>query len=386
MSKYTYEGPRTPALAEWKATIELSRSVFFSNIPDYSEAVVKWPMFLRPETRENTFIMLHQGQPVSGINRLCRDIFVRAQPLRMGFVGSVCTHPDHRGKGLAGTVLDATLQRFADDDVDFVYISGARSLYYRLGANHVGGHPVFHLAPGAQGSVDMKVNIRKANLADAEILRALSKTEDTRFVRDVLDYELVLQYGCCSGGICIFNIIEVDSKPVAYVAARSISHNNGKWSQKVMEFAGDREAILPALVAMANENGANGHLIIDTRPEDPLTEKLKDISSQQAPGKTGGTIKLPNFTRTMEKLRPYFSYHLGASFAESLEFVAGGGRYIISGEGGALEIDGESNMLWTLLGSPPEIESQNVRATGLMENAMKTCLPLPLPDLSINTI
>lgn len=385
--RYTYEGPRTPAPAEWEATMELDRSIFFGDIKDYLKAITEWPMFFRPETRENAFVMLYQGQPVSAIGRLCRDMVVRGQALRMGFIGGVCTHTDHRGKGLAGTVLYASLQRFVDDDVDFAYISGARPLYYRTGANHIGGFPVFFLTSDAGKSVDTKsLNIRKATRADAKILHSLNEGEETRFVRDMLDYELVLKYGYCSGGQCIFSIIESGSTPVAYVAVRGMDRKEGGWSQRVIEFAGDSEAILFAMATMASEAGSDGHLVIETQAEDELAHRLNDMGIDSTTGRLGGTVKIVNFTRTMEKLRPYFANQLGSSFAESLEFTAGSGRYIISGEGGILEIDGETNMLWTLLGTPPDSQIENVRATGLMKKALDTCLPLPLPALPINKI
>jgi len=385
--RYTYEGPRTPTEAEWKDATELSCSIFFDNAPDYREAFKTWPMYFRPETRENAFVMLHQGQPVSGMERLCRDIAVRGQILRLGFIGGVCTHPDHRGKGLAGTILAASLQRFADDDVDFVYISGARPLYYRTGANNIGGFPVFSITSQAGKSVNAKnLNIRQATLADVEILRSLNENEDTRFVRDTLDYELVIQHGHCSGGQCMFNIIESSTTPVAYVALRGLDQREERWSQRVIEFAGDREAILFALTSKADELGPNGHFVVESRRGDELTQRLNDMGVKSEAGRIGGTTKILNFTRTMEKLRPYFASQLGSDFAASLEFTSGNERYAAVGEGGSLEIDGEANMLWTLLGNPPDKQKENVRAKGLMEKALEICLPLPLPALHLNTI
>ena len=114
--RYPYEGPRTPNPAEYGATMKLERSIFFKDNPSYMDAVKRWPMYLRRDLWENTFAMFYQGQPVSAICRLTRDIVFAGHVLRIGFVGGVCTHPDHRGKGLAGTVLDATLQRFMDTD------------------------------------------------------------------------------------------------------------------------------------------------------------------------------------------------------------------------------------------------------------------------------
>ncbi len=385
--RYPYEGPRTPKESEMEAVMELDRFIFFKDEPCYLEAVKKWPMFLRPDLRENIFAMFYQGQPVSAIGRLCRDVVVYGHTLRMGFVGGVCTYPDHRGKGLAGTVLDATLQRFVDTNVDFIYISGARPLYYRTGANHIGGLSIFSFTSDAQNRVDrMELNVRKATNADAEILYSLNEKEPTRLVHDLLDYKLIIQYGHCSGGTCAFYLIESGSKPVGYVAVRGVVRKDGNWSQEIIEFVGDRKAILAALAGMADEYGPNGNLVIKVRLRDELADLLGSIGIEHTTGGMGGTVKVVNFTGVMEKLRHYFGDQLGSPFVESLEFSAGKERYVISGEGGALEIDGEANMLWTLFGAPPGKEIENVRATGLMKKALEVCLPIPLPALRLNVI
>ena len=154
----------------------------------------------------------------------------------------------------------------------------------------------------------------------------------------------------------------------------------------MIEFAGDREVILSALVVMANELGENGQLVIEVRVGEELAVRLRLMGLECKTGKTGGTVKVLNFTHTMEKLRPYFGHQLGFSFAESLEFAAGKERYVVTGKGGTLEIDGETNMLWTLLGTPPKEQIENVRATGLMEKVLSVCLPIALPALQLNTI
>ena len=173
---------------------------------------------------------------------------------------------------------------------------------------------------------------------------------------------------------------------MGYVAVRNVDHKEGRWSQNVIEFAGDREAILFALVGMANEHGPNGHLIIEAWAGEELAARMRSIGLEGTTGQMRGTIKVVNFTGAMEKLRPYFGHQLGSSFAESLEFSVGKERYVVAGKGGALEIDGEANMLWTLFGAPPGKKSENVRAMGLMKKALDVCLPIPLPALRLNAI
>ena len=123
-----YEGPRSPLPDEWEAAVGLKRSVFFPDGPDFPELFRRRPLAWQDECREQTFVMFHDGEPVSMITRLERDFVACGCLLRMGYIGGVCTHPDHRGRGLAGTVLAACMDQFRQHGVDFVHISGSRSL------------------------------------------------------------------------------------------------------------------------------------------------------------------------------------------------------------------------------------------------------------------
>jgi len=51
-----------------------------------------------------------------------------------------------------------------------------------------------------------------------------------------------------------------------------------------------------------------------------------------------------------------------------------------------LTIDGESNMLWTLLGPPPDETVSDVHAAGAMAALVEECLPIPVPSIYMNNI
>ncbi|MBD3184937.1 GNAT family N-acetyltransferase [Candidatus Poribacteria bacterium] len=383
--RFSYEGPRTPKQNEIDDVVELARSIFFKSAPSYKEAVVTWPMYLRPELRENTYCMFYKGSPVALIIRLVRDMYIYGCHLRVGYIGSVCTHPDHRERNLAGTILEASFQRFANDNVDIVNISGARSLYYRTGANHV-GHPQFQIDLNAVKQFkNTDVKIRKAEFEDAEIIRSLNEGEDVRINRDLLDYELVLENGCCSGRRCIFYIIESGSEIVSYILARDSKRDNGKWTQNIFEFAGDRSVIIPALADIANDIkiDENAYFTIQVTAQDELIPILERSGFTMSTNRAGGTLKVLNFPRTMNKLKPILSQYIDA---ENVEFTTGKDRYGIYSDSGTLEIDGEANMLWTVLGSPPGNQIENIRVNESMKNLTENCFPIPLPSLTLNNI
>jgi len=97
-------------------------------------------------------------------------------------------------------------------------------------------------------------------------------------------------------------------------------------------------------------------------------------------------MKVIDFPRTMRKLLPYFQERLTGWTHLNLKLAAGKERYVAWNEEGALELEGESNMMWALLGKPPEAKIEGIRATGQMCQLVKQCLPIPLPLLYFNVI
>ena len=382
-----YEGPRTPRDAEWESIAELSRSIFFKDERSYHDAAVRWPMALHPDFRKHAFTMFYEGNPVSTIGRLERAIRVFGDPLRTGFVGGVCTHPDHRGKGLAGTILAASLKRFADNDVDFVYISGGRSLYLRAGANHVGASVSFVLQAGQLARLDTAgVSIRKAEPTDVQLLAQIGELDPTRVVRELRDYRLTVEHAHCCGRPAEFFIVQRGPAPVGCIFAGAPTVQEGRRYRQIFEYSGERQCIVSALAKLGAGMEPDEEVHIDTCHRDILAKLLAEEGFTGKPGKLGGTVKMLDFVRTMTKLKSYFTSHLPVDFVDSIELAAGGERYVAWSGDDMLEIQGESNLLWTFLGVPPGEHVANVRATGKMVQLLEECLPIPLPALHINVI
>jgi len=381
-----YEGPRTVEPQELEAVRELSRSVFFPKLTNYLDAARTWPMALRPAIHRDMFAMFHDGRPVSVIGRLERDIVVHGVALRMGFIGDVCTHPDHRNKGLAGTILAACFKRFHENGVDIVYISGGRGLYLRAGANPAGGLAQFVLKPSVLAVRPPAPSLRVATVNDASLLAKLCALEPVRFIRPRSDYELIIQYGHCCGRPCEFIVLEGNGTPVGYLHTSRPAEKDGRVSQHVFEYGGDRAAVFSAIAQLAGQLPANGDLRVDVHGADGLGRLLGEAGLSGQPVRFGGTLKLLDSARTMRKLKPYLAEHLPVEAVDSLEFATGGERYVVWCKGGSLRIDGESNMLWTLLGPPPGQQVANVHAAGALRDLVTRCLPLPLPSIYVNVI
>lgn len=382
-----YDGPRTPFETEWEDVIELERSIFFSDSPDYRDGARRWPMSLREEARENIFVMFHGNQPVSAIGRLERDMIIYGSKLRIGYIGGVCTHPDHRGRGLAGTVLSATINRFRENNVDFILISGNRRLYRDAGSRVVGGLNKFILKKGDMGNIQQSaVTFEVAKKKDAKILSAIYEKENLRLVRPLSDYEIVLEYGHCAGRPVEFVLISFNRLPVAYVLMTKMLKDGNRFYKRVMEYAGHREAIVIALKVMLDEITEDVEIEIDTRNGDFLGKLMEWQNIYNEPTTQPGTLCIVDFARTMSKLKTLFQSKLPDNITNSLHFSYGKERYIGWCDNGTLKIDGLTNMIWTILGAPPKEKVSNIKATGAMEELLKSCLPIPLPPLEMNLI
>ena len=97
-------------------------------------------------------------------------------------------------------------------------------------------------------------------------------------------------------------------------------------------------------------------------------------------------MKVIDFCRTMHKLLPYFRERLTGWTCLDLNFAAGKERYVAWNQRGTLELEGESNMLWSLLGKPPDAQIEGIHATGQMRGLAERCLPIPVPLLYLNVI
>jgi len=332
--------------------------------------------------------MYHGGRPVSMITRLERDFVSHGCLLRMGYIGGVCTHPDHRGRGLAGTVLAACTDRFHQNGVDFVHISGSRSLYLRAGAAHVGGCKQFELSPdGLAPFEDSSVDVREATVGDAQFMAQCNLREPVHFVRPLADVALSVEHGHCTGAACQFHVVSQAGSPVGYVITTEPTESEGRMSARVFECAGEPQPVLAALHSRVAGMGHGASLSVEFATCSTLARLLEaaGIEGTDCP-LPRGTMKALDFARTMAKLRPYFAARLPAATAEALEWTQGAGRYVGWAGRDALTIDGESNMLWILLGPPPGEEASHVHATGAMAALVDACLPIPMPSVYLNNI
>lgn len=381
-----YEGPRTPDEEEWERVSELRRLSFYPQKSNWRDGFKTWPISFTEEYARNTLAMFYSDEPVSAVSWVVRDFTTLGHKLSMAFIGGVCTHPDHRERGLASVLLSACLNRLRKLGADFVYISGARPLYYSIGANHAGCFTRFKLKAPALSDVEhIPVRLRESSARDVELLSALYQREPTRFIRPVIDYLLTTEYGYCSGKACTFQVIEEGGEPVGYLLVADSAEWEGRQAKQVLEFCGDRWSVLSALSSLVSELRRDHELYVEVPRKDPLCRMLSSLGLSGELSITSGTFKVLDFCGTMERLLPYFESRLPQEVLRKIEFSNGWQRYVVHSTEGYIEINGEANMLWSLLGAP-EQRKQNFKASGRLQALVEHCLPIPIPSLHLNMV
>src|SRR5690606_39086360 len=113
-----------------------------------------------------------------------------AGPAAYTLVGSVVTHPEHRGNGLATCLLQNIIERARQRGQDAVCLwSGRWSFYERLGFAPAGEQAELVLGP-ARGT--LAPGIRPAEARDVVALWELHRTKPLRVDRSLADVALLL--------------------------------------------------------------------------------------------------------------------------------------------------------------------------------------------------
>ncbi len=111
----------------------------------------EYPLVFRPGFPGEVLALEEAGEVRSACTLLVRELAAGRARLRAGLIGSVSTHPDHRGRGLAGRLLEQAEARLAAEGclVAFLWADDP-GFYARRGWRAAGSERVFVVEPGVR--------------------------------------------------------------------------------------------------------------------------------------------------------------------------------------------------------------------------------------------
>lgn len=244
----------------------------------------EYPLVFRRGHGAAFAVVEEDGRPVSACALLPREFVVDGAPLRVGLVGSVVTHPEHRGRGLASRVLEAAEAELSRRGCLLAALWAEDSEYYALrGWRPWGSELDFVLPRELAAHLPDPVGVRLARPSDAAAIHRLYATHRRRVVRTRAETEALLSVP----GMDVL-VRERDGETTAY----SCLGRGGDLKDAIHEWAGGAEDML-ALVRMHLDLRETLHeprdlfLMAADEPQDPFLAALIDAGVPSARGVLG---------------------------------------------------------------------------------------------------
>ena len=232
---------------------------------------------LRPR---DTLLALDAERPVACVQIFTRSVRLRRQQAALGGIGSVATHPDWRGRGLATRLLGDALAGMRARGQPIALLFTTRfSFYERLGFRQI-SQRMFRLRSGA-GAPGGEVRVRDFSAADLPRVRELYDTYCEGLsgctVRSAAYWDAQLRFGTSPRSR--FQVAERGTRVLAYVRCDDV---DGRWV--AVEYARERGAAasLAELLLQAIPEGRSLFAPIVPDPELGHALKLRGATPEPA--------------------------------------------------------------------------------------------------------
>jgi len=379
----TYTGPRLARLEDRAACDRLGAICFGGGAAEENETISMLPS-------GDTYAIFSQDKPVAQIGIFHERLHVNENVIHIGSIGGVCTHPEHRGQGLASQLMETCTQQLVKEKASLMLISGDRGLYLRLGCVPAGLFNRFTLRAGPIRAGLDGLTLRPVTPADAALCSRLYQSEAAHFARPIDRFAEALHdpwsYLLSAGWI-----VALSGQPVAYFILGlpwEYSDRPEAGVRAITEYAGSRTAIAHALGRLLSQDPVGNH--------PPLQEiwaqvAWQDVDLTQLLTRLGGeiipealfdhTMRLINFPALMTGLRAYVRARLEPKLRRGLTFAQhgpllgaqGGDACVIARQQDRLELS-VADMTRLVMGAP---DAPVISAPGALAEVLADLFPLP---------
>ncbi len=318
------------------------------------------------------------GVVVSACAALVRDFFVSGLTLRVGLIGSVATHPEHRGRGLATELLGRAERALAHDGCWLALLWADDPVFYDArGWKPVGCEHDFVLESWQEGRLCGASGIRAAGPDDWSAIHRLYTLQRERVDRSIDETRALL------AGPGIETLVLQRSRDVV---AYSCLGRGGDFTRTIHEWSGadnDVLALARSHMQRAKARGDSAPLYLLTPPgARSLHDRLRGCGVAHVEGVLAQG-KLLDPQAAVALLGALAGPQANISIESEIESARAGSRVVLRGPHGASAID-EHELLDVLV--PARARRARIdeiaRETGLSLHG----LPLPLFAWGLDSI
>ena len=380
------EGPRGVRPEEIESLHSLTDRVFRPEAVNPPVMAKQYPQLFNADNYDNLRVCVEDGICVSHVGLKAQDAYLFGCRIRTACIGGVCTHPDFRKLGLATLCCDDAWRKAYEEGVDVMIVSGDRNLYRLRGCLRIGDDRVFSVTPEtippALAELSKTVTLTPLTEEELPLIMECYRAEAVRFQRYPSDYRYLMQSRWAMNSPLDLWVIRERGEFRGYIFAKN---PRGQSESNLVEFAGDRHAILAALPELMRRYSlTNLHFQVQ-RHDRQLRSLCEANGWEGTPRSASGTVALVNFPQLMERMRPRFEELIGVERTAQLRFSQEGEayRFGLGGEEFTTDRDTATRMVFgTLAGGEPALQGLG----GALGEVLRTILPLPTLWYGINYV
>lgn len=363
-----------------KQAVELSDRIF-SKQPEQPSMGDSFPMIFEPGISHSYGAFDAEGKLNAFMGLVPFTIRAETAMLKAYSIGSVCTDPDSRGKGLAGELLNQCKAHAERSGASLIFISGARSLYTRADCRHFGRAMEHRLTPveaeQIEGLIPNSYQVREMNPEDIFEVHQWIEKRSAAYVSSASELDKLL------GASAFANVIRLDQKILiaeqdGHIAAFAVigvpgSRMTPSRPATLIEWAGQDEAAA-FLLTQALSLYSLPELIITLAWQDrELSGLLEAAGSTAAKTQNSGTVYLVNGRELLRQIAPL----LPEEAAGVLQAEGDHGPYLYKQGDETVTLDDEG--LLSLLFDPESPYRKSSADSSGTDDQGYNLRPIPLP-------
>ncbi|MGX9707467.1 GNAT family N-acetyltransferase [Laceyella tengchongensis] len=320
------------------------------------------------------------GRLVSFVGLVPSVVRIGRARLNVYSIGSVCTHPDYRGKGIAGLILRRILAHIDEAEASLLLVSGYGPLYERIDCFRFGTVTRFMIGSDSaseivrNASADADVHLRELGPTDWFKVTELARKREVRFEQSVWDIATLMEAEANASCMNLRHrvlIAEEEGQVKAFAVVAVPADEGAATPALAIEWAGE-----PRLVALALAHAVKRYRL--GRLDAPVLWHEAELAQALAPAEHGaeqnlGTVRIVHPERLIQQLRPYLQekhQRLGASL-EVQALPNGRAELRLDGEKVILDAQAFVSLLFD-----PASHTNHLQGS---LSVLKELFPIPLP-------
>lgn len=311
-----YNGPRSARISELESIISLADSVFKPRGRSMGEV---FPVLFSSENLHNLRIVASEKRPVSLMGILVNELSFYGYKIKIASIGSVCTAPEHRRKGLATKLFHNVQKYLKQRHVPVMLISGRRGLYKRGGCCEFGIVYDFNLSEIRRRTKSLQIRVEEYKPCELDSILRLYQREPVRFLRKREEIEKIMEVLSVSQSVFWSKLILIKQNNLvtAYMLLVREEEDSAEPVQ-VFEYAGNRDHLVRSISLIKDKFLREEWNFLWSVPhqDKELIQKMQQMSIPARVGTVRDhTIKILNFPELMISLSGYIAERIEGDFS-----------------------------------------------------------------------